>query len=223
VIEPERRYTSSPVGLRAADGAASPKIGGYAAKFGKYSEDLGGWIEKIDKSAFNMSRGLGWPRVVARYNHDPNLILGTITGGTLSLTVDKAGLWYEVEPPSTRADVVELVQRGDVSQSSFAFQLAGEGSDEWGLTDWGMPQRTLLSVRLVDVAPVWLPAYGDTSAGLRSLAAHAGAPLEEVRKLAFKGELYRLLARSEAPNRSPAQASAYLMTRQHDPCVVPSR
>jgi uncharacterized protein len=135
----------------------------------------------------------------------------------LTLTTDKVGLHYEVEPPSTRDDVVELVQRGDVSQSSFAFQLAGENSDEWDLTDDGMPRRTLLSVRLIDVAPVWLPAYADTSAGLRSLAARAGTPLEEVRKLAFRGELYRLLARSDAPNRSPRQAAAYLASRARDP------
>jgi uncharacterized protein len=175
VIEPERRYTHSAVEARATEGIDAPRIAGYAAKFNKRSEDLGGWIEVIAPSAFNMSKGVGWPRVVARYNHDPNMILGTIAGRTLTLTVDDVGLLYEVEPPRTRADVVELVERGDVSQSSFAFQLTGENSDEWDLTGDGMPRRTLLSVRLIDVAPVWLPAYPDTTSGLRSLAAHVGA------------------------------------------------
>ena len=223
MIEPERRFTSSPVEIRATEGAAAPRIGGYAAKFNKRSEDLGGWFEQIAPSAFNMTKGVGWPRVVARYNHNPDLILGTIAGGTLSLTVDKVGLLYEVEPPRTRADVVELVERGDVTQSSFAFQLTGENSDEWDLTDDGMPRRTLLSVKLIDVAPVWLPAYPDTSVGLRSLAAHVDAPYAEVRALAVKGELNKLLMRSDAPRPSPRQAAAYLMTRQRDPWDVPSR
>ena len=171
----------------------------------------------IAPSAFNMSKGVSWPRVVARYNHDPNMILGTIAGGTLTLTTDEVGLFYEVEPPRTRADVVELVERGDVSQSSFAFQLMGEGGDDWDLSESGMPRRTLLSVRLIDVAPVWLPAYPDTTSGLRSLAAHVGASVEEVRKLAATDRLRTLFARSDAPNRTPAQVSAYLLTRQRDP------
>jgi hypothetical protein len=209
-VEPERRYTSSRVEARAAEGTGGPRIAGYAARFNKYSEDLGGWIERIAPSAFNMSKGVGWPRVVARYNHDPNMILGTIAGGTLTLTTDEVGLFYEVEPPRTRADVVELVERGDVSQSSFAFQLTGEGSDEWDVTESGMPRRTLLSVRLIDVAPVWLPAYPDTDAAIRSLAKHVAAPPEQVRSLAAKGALKKLLSRSDAPHRTPAQASSYL-------------
>jgi uncharacterized protein len=126
--------------LSAAEGTAGPRIAGYAAKFNKHSEDLGGWIEKIAPSAFNMSRGVGWPRVVAWYNHDPNMILDTITGGTLSLTVDKpaCGTRSSRRRPAP-TDVVELVQRGDVSQSTFAFQVTGEGSDEWDLSESGMP------------------------------------------------------------------------------------
>jgi uncharacterized protein len=75
MIEPERRFTQSRVEARATEGSDAPRIGGYAAKFNKRSEDLGGWIEQIAPSAFSMSRGVGWPRVVARYNHDPNMIL----------------------------------------------------------------------------------------------------------------------------------------------------
>ena len=219
MTEPERRFTSSPVESRAGEGIDGPRIAGYAAKFNRYSEDLGGWVERIDPRAFNMSKGLGFPKTVARYNHDPNMILGTIAGNTLTLTIDEVGLFYEVLPPRTRADVVELVERGDVSQSSFAFQLTSTDGDEWDVTDGGTPRRTLLSVRLIDVAPVWSPAYADTSVGLRSLAAHVGAPVKEIQQLAQRGQLYKLFGRSDAPARTPVQASAYLDSRKTDPWV----
>ncbi|MCH9730830.1 MAG: HK97 family phage prohead protease [Actinomycetia bacterium] len=81
--------------------------------------------------------------------------------GTLRLSLDSVGLTYDADLPSSRADVYELVTRGDVSKSSFAF-IAFE--DDWGVTDQGFPLRTLLSGRLVDVAPVNTPAYTASSA-----------------------------------------------------------
>jgi phage head maturation protease len=92
--------------------------------------------------------------------------------------------------------VYELVQRGDVRQSSFAF-IAIE--DDWGTDDGGFPMRTLNKVQLMDVAPVNSPAYVDTSVGLRSLAAKFDAPLEEVRKMAETNELVRFFKRTDAP------------------------
>jgi uncharacterized protein len=182
----ERRFTLVPVELRAKAEPARRVIGGYAALFERPSQNLGGFVEKINRSFFNKSRGDGWPDVMARYNHDDNMLLGTSGAGTLRLTVDETGLDYEVDPPQSRQDVFELVQRGDVRKSSFAFYAFEE---EWGVTDQGFPLRTLLSGRLVDVAPVNVPAYADTSVGLRadarsvalrSLAAQVQAPIEEV-------------------------------------------
>ena len=53
--------------------AQSRTIGGYAAKFNTFSENLGGFTERIAPSFFNKSRGDGWPGVLARYNHDDNM------------------------------------------------------------------------------------------------------------------------------------------------------
>ena len=72
--------------------------------------------------------------------------------------------------------------------------------DEWSTTDQNYPLRTLLTGQLVDVAPVNMPAYPDATAGLRSLATHMGVALDEVRNLADKGELVRLLKRSDKPS-----------------------
>lgn len=185
----ERRYTRGLVEVRAAE-ESRRVIGGYAAKFNRLSRNLGGFVERIDPRFFNKSAGDGWPDVMARYNHDDNMLLGTSAAGTLRLRIDDVGLVYEVDLPQHRSDVYELVARGDVRQSSFAF-VAYE--DDWGETEDGYPVRTLVSGRLVDVAPVNTPAYPDTSTGLRSLAERVGADLEEVRRLAEAGELGRLL------------------------------
>jgi HK97 family phage prohead protease len=204
--------------VRAADDRRT--IGGYAAKFMKQSRNLGGFVEQIDARAFNKSRGDGWPDVLARYNHDDNMLLGTTAAGTLRLALDEIGLHYEVDPPQSRADVQELVTRGDVNKSSFAFRVMGEG-EEWGLNDMDIPLRTLTNVQLVDVAPVNTPAYLDTTSALRSLANHMDAPLEEIRKLAGENELRRLFKRTDAgvaPKQEfGAAARMAILARKQDP------
>ncbi|GAA0347833.1 HK97 family phage prohead protease [Actinoallomurus spadix] len=184
----ERRYTRGLVEVR-GDGQRS--IGGYAAKFNKLSQNLGGFVERIDPAFFNKSAADGFPDVMARYNHDDNMLLGTTAGDTLRLQVDGTGLDYTVDPPSHRADVLELIARGDVRQSSFAFRAFEE---DWGLTEQGFPMRTLLSGQLVDVAPVNSPAYPDTTTGLRSLAVRLDADPAEVERAAREGELRKFLS-----------------------------
>lgn len=189
----ERRYTRGLVQVRDDDGEGdepSRRIGGYAAKFNKLSRNLGGFVERIDPGFFAKSEGDGWPDAMARYNHDDNMLLGTSGAGTLRLVVDGTGLDYTVDVPHARADVLELVARGDVRRSSFAFYVF---EDEWGLTEQEFPMRTLLSGQLVDVAPVNSPAYLDTSTGLRSLAERAHADLADVQAAAAAGELARFL------------------------------
>lgn len=215
----ERRYTPVPVQVR-ADGDKQ-KIGGYAAVFDKLSRNLGGFVELVAPSFFNTSRTAGWPDVIARYNHDDNMLLGSTGGNTLRLSVDATGLSYDVDPPQSRADIVELVARGDVRKSSFAFRLDING-DEWATTDQGFPMRRLVSGQLVDVAPVNIPAYPDTTSGLRSLAAHVNADLEEVRQMAAADELRKFFVRTDRPAAAakklfgPAAAAA-LLARKQDP------
>lgn len=204
----ERRFTSVPVEIRAGSDNKHT-IGGYAAKFDRMSQNLGGFVERIAPGFFNKSRGDGWPGVLARYNHDDNMLLGTSGAGTLRLALDEIGLEYSIDLPASRSDVFELVQRGDVRQSSFAF-VAYE--DEWTTSDQGFPLRTLVSGRLMDVAPVNTPAYEDTTVGLRSLAKKFDAPLEEVRALAAQNELTKFFKRTDtkdpkAESKRSAQAA----------------
>jgi HK97 family phage prohead protease len=215
----ERRFTAVAVEVR-GDGARRA-IGGYAAVFNKLSQNLGGFVERVAPSFFNKSKGDGWPDVMARYNHDDNMLLGTTGGGTLRLRIDETGLDYEVDLPAARADVYELVARGDVRKSSFAFRMVPDG-DEWDLTDQGFPRRTLLSGQTVDVATVNAPAYLDSTAGLRSLAHRFEAEFEEVRSMAAANELRRFFVTTEAgkplakPKRRLSGAAALARIRERE-------
>lgn len=186
--EMELRHISMPVEYRDT-GNGTGTLSGYAAVFNRLSQNLGGFVERVDPAAFNKSLADQVP-VLARYNHDDNHLLGTTEGKTLTLEVDGTGLRYDVGLPDTSSgrDVRELAKRGDLRYSSFAFRTV---ADDWDFTPEGFPLRTLLAVQLVDVAPVNNPAYRDTTTGLRSLADKLhmdvadieGTPPEELRKL----------------------------------------
>jgi len=104
------------------------------------------------------------------FNHDPNYPLGRTTAGTMRLSVRKDGLNYEIpDMPKARADVLEAIQRGDVSGNSFAFSVAEE---VWVEEDENRtkPHRIIQRVgTLYDVGPVTFPAYEDTAVSARSL------------------------------------------------------
>lgn len=230
--ELEWRYAPDSRGkVELRQGEGRNMIGGYAATFNKQSRNLGGFKEVVDPVAFNESRGRNWPGVMARYNHAE--LIGTTAAGTLQLRTDSYGLFYEVEPPKSRTYVVELVERGDVAKSSFAFRTI---DDDWTYED-GLPQRRLLDVQLVDVAPVDDPAYVDTTVGIRSaadrvqvawasLARRMEADISEVRDLAQENELRRFFVRTDSrgaavpkPKKGmfgPA-AAATLLARREDP------
>lgn len=191
--EIERRNTSGKVELRASS-TGPGTLFGYAAVFNRASQNLGGFVEQVDPGAFTKSLGDA-VRVLARFNHDDNYLLGTTDAGTCRLSVDGTGLAYEVDLPDTQAgrDVAVLASRGDLRFSSFAFRTI---LDDWSMTPDDFPLRTLLAVQLVDVAPVVTPAYMDSTAGMRSLAGKLGVdvevlatkPLEEVRNMIGKQE-----------------------------------
>jgi len=148
-----------------AKGDEKPKIRGYAAVFNKLSDVLGGFREKIAPGAFRKT--LKEADVRALFNHDPNVVLGRTSTGTLSLKEDDKGLFMEIEPPDTAParDLLTLIERGDVDQASFAFRVI---VDEWKNEESEMPIRTLKEVQLFDVSPVTYPAYPQTSVDVRA-------------------------------------------------------
>jgi len=101
------------------------------------------------------------------FNHDPNMLLGRVSAGTLTLASTAKGLGYEITPGETQvaADVMVHIERGDLSGSSFAFEV----TDQEVRTENGIDIREIRGVKLYDVGPVTYPAYEATEADVRSL------------------------------------------------------
>lgn len=147
---------------------AGNRIVGHAAVFGQFAE-LPGHLETLHRTAFDQVLKDSTTDVRALFNHDPNMVLGRQSSGTLKLSVDDEGLAFELDIPDTTygRDLRELVARGDISGASFGFI---PGADNWTRTKDGRQLRTHTSVsRLVDVSVVAFPAYTGAQVMLRSL------------------------------------------------------
>jgi len=165
-MEKEKRTVDIEYRLIRDDGR--PRIEGYAAVFNKDSEDMG-FIERIAPGAFKSA--LKVSDVRALFNHDPNFVLGRSKSGTLVLKEDRTGLHMSVKPPDTqliRDLVLAPIDRGDITQQSFAFEVE---EDEWDGLDKDHPVRTIRKFKQIfDVSPVTFPAYPDTDVALRKLS-----------------------------------------------------
>lgn len=149
-------------------------IVGHAAVFNLPSEDLGGFREQIQAGAF--SKAIEQDDVRALWNHNPDFVLGRNRSGTLTLREDTRGLLIECKAPDTqtvRDLVLAPMDRGDVTQMSFAFTVRPGGQD-WAKDDEGRVIRTLKDLRLYDVSPVTYPAYPqtDVTIAMRSFEAY---------------------------------------------------
>jgi HK97 family phage prohead protease len=152
----------------------STVIEGHAAVFERESQDLGGFVERCAPGAFAATLG---DDVRALINHDPNLVLGRTSAGTLNLSEDSTGLLFRNTLPGTSyaRDLAISLARGDISQCSFSFAV---NEEEWGYNTQDLPLRTLRSVKLYDVGPVTFPAYLATdvafSRAMESVSERAG-------------------------------------------------
>lgn len=153
---------------------------GHAAVYGQPAQIRGGW-EAIAAGAFDEVLR-GGEDVVALRDHNPSLLLGRTSAGTLRLHSDGRGLAFEVDLPDTGTgrDVRELVRRGDLRGASFGFL---PGRDELGHARDGRLLRTHTSIkRLLDVSVVALPAYEGTTVALGStrplVGSHRSRPLD---------------------------------------------
>ena len=132
---------------------------GYAVVYNSDSENMGGFYEQIAPGAFRDVMG---DDVRAYLNHDENRLLGRVSSGTLTISSDDRGLYYEVKMPNTTyaKDLIELMKRGDINQSSFAFLI---GDNYWEERN-GETYRIITKIsRLLDVSPVAQPAYPDAT------------------------------------------------------------
>jgi len=156
----ERRTAAGSFRVAAAQSekSASPdQLIGYAAVFNEITTIGGLFRERIAPGAFRRAAASDDCRCL--FNHDANQILGRTSSGTLRLWEDDRGLRYCCDLPTWATAIAESVSRGDVSQSSFAFQVQDE---DWDFTG-PLPLRTIRSARLFDVSPVTYPAYDATT------------------------------------------------------------
>jgi len=152
----------------------TPVIRGYAVVYNRLSVPLGGFRERILPGAFDevLKRSEGRADLVSYFNHDANIMLGRESSGTLRVWSDERGVGFEVNPPKSRQDVLELVSRGDCRGASFTFQLRGQNAENW-VEENGMPIREVRSASIYELGPVVQPAYPETAVSVarRSLEA----------------------------------------------------
>jgi HK97 family phage prohead protease len=141
----------------------SRTIFGTATVFNS-SYDMGWYDEEMSSDSLNEA---DMKDVVALFNHDMNMVLARTSSGTLKLNVTGNAMEYEFEAPNTTLgnDLLEMVKRGDVYQSSFAFTVEAE---DWQERSGMKPKRVIRSIKKVyDVSPVTYPANPDTMVAKR--------------------------------------------------------
>ncbi|MDG9745306.1 MULTISPECIES: HK97 family phage prohead protease [Leuconostoc] len=150
-------------GLEVRDTASDDfvgQIGGYAVVFDEPSQNLGGFIERVDPNAFD---DVDFSDVVALYDHNFANVLGRTSANTLKLDIDKKGLHFILDIPNTTLgnDVYTNIRAGNLKGMSFGFTV---DSDEWGKETDDTPKRTINSVgALYEVSVVTMPAYQETT------------------------------------------------------------
>jgi len=162
----QRIMTSRATQYRAAVENGEPYIEGYFAVFNSVYEVCPGITESIAPGAFTRALGAD---VRALTNHDTTLVLGRTKVGTLELREDGHGLWCRVVINQADSDAMNLyhrVQRGDVDQCSFGFDI---GAEEVEFREDGSAHWTIREVfPLYEVTVATFPAYEETAVAARS-------------------------------------------------------
>lgn len=140
-------------------------IDGYYAVFNSEYQLWEGASEIIKPGAFTNSVS---GDVRALINHDTTLVLGRTKPGTLTLRQDERGLWGSIRINRDDVDAMNLyarVQRGDVDQCSFGFDIKretfvdlGDGKCRWEIEEVDP---------LYEVSVCTFPAYTETSVSAR--------------------------------------------------------
>lgn len=159
----QMRTASTEFATRDDNGALA--IEGYFAVFNSNYDIAPGLSESIAPGAFDNTLS---GDIRALINHDTTLVLGRTKANTLQLRTDNHGLWGHIDINPNDTDAMNLynrVQRGDVDQCSFGFDIISEETDfrEDGSIHW-----TIKEVELYEVSPCTFPAYEETNIAART-------------------------------------------------------
>ena len=177
-MEKETRALTNDQGAEIRKLADSRTVEGYGIVFNKESKDLGGFIEVILPQA--MQGVIASSDIYATLNHNTErgILARSKRGkGSLTLEVDDVGVKYKFDAPSYPLgdEVLQGVERGDISTSSFSFTVDA-GGENWEKMEDGRYKRTISKfMNIFDIGPVYNEAYVDTSIARRSMPTDDGA------------------------------------------------
>lgn len=216
--EERRRLPLSTAGLAiraSGEEGGGDRFAGYAAVFNSRTS-IGnplrwGFYEECAPGAFSKTIAEGDARMLI--DHDTYYVVSRVSAHSLALAQDARGLAVDSALDTGLSYVSDLkanVRNGNITGMSFGFQVV---KDDWTLidvetTDGNTVQaelRILREVKLFEVSAVTFPAYTDTEASLRNVAAalaHRG-DLDAIEKRAqYRPELLDLLTIDREPGES---------------------
>lgn len=180
----EQRRLAAPLEFRENSKDDQVILEGYAATYEPYDcyggVERGGWVEQIDKRAFNVTLAQS-PDVQLLLNHE-GLPLARTTSRTLQLSADKRGLKVRAILDASDPDVQRILpkmRRGDLNEMSFAFRVKDQ---QWN-NDYTHRLITEVSLQRGDVSVVSYGMNPDTKATVEMLARMSSDDLVELREL----------------------------------------
>ena len=168
-------------------------IEGYAVVFEKESRMMFDWwkeekfIEVIKRGAITQDDLKNFD-IKALAEHDRGRLLARSFngGGSLTLTVDDYGVLYRFEAPKTvdGETALELIKRGDIFGSSFAYTTDESKNVNYSKRPDGSLLREVTKIDMMyDVSVVTDPAYFGTKVTVRNLEGFIDIPpLDETYK-----------------------------------------
>lgn len=159
-----RQVRSIASNFKTREDGEEKRIEGYFAVFNSIYEIAPGMTESIAPGAFSETLN---GDIRALTDHETMYVLGRNEAKTLELREDDKGLWGSILINPNDQDAMNLyarVERGDVNQCSFGFDILSEETDfrEDGSVHW-----TITSVKLYEVSVCTFPAYAETSVEAR--------------------------------------------------------
>ena len=159
-----RQVRSIASNFKTREDGEEKRVEGYFAVFNSIYEIAPGMTESIAPGAFSETLD---GDIRALTDHETMYVLGRNEAKTLELREDDKGLWGSILINPNDQDAMNLyarVERGDVNQCSFGFDILSEETDfrEDGSVHW-----TITSVKLYEVSVCTFPAYAETSVEAR--------------------------------------------------------
>ena len=145
------------------------KIRGYASVFESPSKNAlwGDKKEIIGRGAFSKTIREN-KDIKALFNHNTDKVLGAVRSGTLTLSIDANGLYFEIDPAeelrSYEKDLLISIDRGDISGCSFGFYPVKYHYEERDGEDF----LIIDELKLFEISIVPFPAYTEAGADFRN-------------------------------------------------------